>query len=413
LKQFLIAVGSSAVRCIICKGKGLCGKPCPFTMRMKSTRLASLPRDMSFMGSSPPSVFVGRADYPRVRAGILAPPTESEAAWQLDSPKFWFDEQKPVMDIVDMRQALLNSRFEVNVKKPNKVFDVFKELAMTDKVVDVEFKVEGLPTGGINFDQFATPMGPAVDLLSAKLAENAPVPAKIESRINDEMKAADAMTDLYGRGIDVYHLSRLLSAGLLGLEKKLVPTRWSITAVDDIVSKALLSSVRQNPSINEFEVYHCKYLDNDFHVILLPGCWSFEQVEAYVSGTAWYCAKWAEPAIMKDREGYYGRKTYASKVSGAYYAARLEAASHLKERGRQASCLIVRTIGPAYSVPLGVWQIRENVRGALAGAVQKFPTLDAALNHIQESGCRVPKEVIMKESRILRDARQQKSLLEF
>jgi len=382
-------------------------------MRIKGASPGSLPRNMSFMGSSPPSVFVGRADYPHVRAGILAPPTESDMAWQLDAPKFWFDEQKPVGNIVDMRQALLNSRFEVNVKRPNKVLDVFRELAMTDKVVDVEFRVEGLPVGGVNFDQFATPMGPSVDLVSAKLAENAPVPDKIESRITDEMKAGEALTDLYGRGIDVYHLSRLLSAGLLGLEKKLVPTRWSITAVDDIVSKALLDGVRQNHSINEFEVYHCKYLDNDFHVILLPGCWSFEQVEAYISGTIGYCAKWAEPAIMRDWEGYYGRKTYASKVSGAYYAARLEVAAQLKARGRQASCLVVRTIGPAYSVPLGVWQIRENVRGALTGACRRFPTLDAALNHIQESGCRVPKEALLKESRILRDARQQKSLLEF
>ena len=54
---------------------------------------------------------------------------------------------------------------------------------------------------------------------------------------------------------DEYTLSKILSVGVLGLkkDKKLVPTRWSITATDDILAKNLLRKIRDFKWIENYE----------------------------------------------------------------------------------------------------------------------------------------------------------------
>jgi hypothetical protein len=66
-----------------------------------------------------------------------------------------------------------------------------------------------------------------------------------------------------------------------------VPTRWSITAVDDILSKDLREKVKTYPEINEYRVYESRYLDNIFEVLMLPQAWSYEAMEAWYPGTIW------------------------------------------------------------------------------------------------------------------------------
>ena len=77
--------------------------------------------------------------------------------------------------------------------------------------------------------------------------------------------------------------------GAFGVEanRRLVPTRWSITAVDDILSKDLREKVKECPEINEFRVYESRYLDNVFEVLMIPGRWGYEAIEAWYPGTTW------------------------------------------------------------------------------------------------------------------------------
>lgn len=397
--------------CVTCKGRGHCGKSsCPFL-----TRLVSFRRNFSsgFSGTSPPSVFVGRADYPNVSAGILSPAEEREDAWQLDAPDFWFQKGMGVADIIDMRVSLVNSRFTVNVKKPDRTYEAFRELALSEKIVDVEIHVKGTVRSHVSFDHYLTPMGPSVELTDAKVTDNIAVPRRVDSLVGDgDVKATDALSILHDSGISSYHLQRLLSAGMLGLKsrRRMVPTRWAITAVHDTLAKRMMPRVRMSPQTGEYEVFHSKYLDNDYHVLLLPRIFSFEQIEAYVPGAVWQ--KGSEPAVISDYESHMGRKKYADKVAGAYYAAKLAIAEHLAKRGRQAAALVVRTIGPGYFCPLGVWQVFENIKGAMSSTPMKFANLEEALSHIGAEG-RLSKEQIKKESKLLSEARTQKSLLEF
>ena len=64
------------------------------------------------------------------------------------------------------------------------------------------------------------------------------------------MVASVALSELYSAGIGVDHISRMLSLGLLGKKRKLVPTRWSITASDELIAKELKEAVLDKPQVN-------------------------------------------------------------------------------------------------------------------------------------------------------------------
>ncbi len=387
--------------CVVCKGKGLCGKPCPIVG--KTAFAKRVKPGTTLFGSSPPSVFVGRYGYPNVKAGIVAPDSPDAEAWKLDDPRHWTRERLDITDLIGMRSSLVNSQFSVDVKRPSRTNDVFRELTMAERPADVEVDL-GRVKVDVKFSGFHAPLGPTAEMKQARLAENARIPKRVDAAVEERRLAGETVIELYEHGFPVKHLQRLLSAGLLGKEKKMVPTRWSITATDDILSKHLLEEVRRLPEMDCWEVYHHEYLDNDYHVILFPRKWAFEQVEAY-SDSVW------GSGVASDHELYYGRKSYASSVTGAYYAARLAVAEKLVEKGRQAAALVVRTVGKGYFAPLGVWQVRENVRSALQERPVRFSSEKAALSHLS-SRSRLGARAV-SESALLRGWRRQPTLQSF
>ncbi|PSQ01365.1 hypothetical protein BRC94_03795, partial [Halobacteriales archaeon QS_5_70_17] len=160
----------------------------------------------------------------------------------------------------------------------------------------------------------------------------------------------------------------ILSAGALGRgeDRRLVPTRWSITAVDDTVGRYLRGSIRNAPGIDRVEVRYNEYLANRFWVVLAPGDWEFELVELKAPGSVWNYDPEGGYLVASDREGPEGRTGYVEETAGAYFAARLGVLEHLAERGRQAKVLVLREVTEDYWGPAGVWQVRETVRNAFA-----------------------------------------------
>jgi len=49
---------------------------------------------------------------------------------------------------------------------------------------------------------------------------------------------------------------------------------------------------------------------------------------------------------------------------------------------RQAGAVIFREAHPGYVMPVGVWNVRENVRAALRTRPHSFETMSAALQHV-------------------------------
>jgi len=403
--------------CIRCKGKMLCGLGfCPILKKhSEQTKTVSNIHGTEFTGASPPSLFVSWKNYPKVQIAPLSP-TEVFDSTMLDAPEKWFG--LPQEEIISFRQQLLRSNKAVSVfdaAKPSYELAEMQELVMASDPTSIEVKLKKKPMPSLSFHESAAPHGPSAPLIKMRLDENPSIAKKIDYAVSDtDLKSSDALVSLYEAGFPISRLYKLLSAGTLGIGKRrrLVPTRWSITAVDSNIAKELVDEkVKFFPQISEIELYHSNYLDNDFWVMLLPRSWAFEQLECWIPGGTW-TANAKEAHIIQDHEFFKGRTKYATNVEGAYYSAKLGVAEHLVERKRQAAAIVFREIGAGYGIPLGVWQIRENVRNALRQRCLAFSNLQLALAFLSKK-LRVPMPRYKRESKLLDFLQHQRTLSDF
>ena len=400
---------------MVCKGsRRLCGKDrCPIIVKvnyyLKSVPLMSS-EDIS--GASPPSVFIGRIGYPNVYAGPLVPPVEGDTS-MFDLPELWFG--KSMDEIVAFRSMLIRGKQRVHVQKfseAGKIIQGTRELALAIKPVDVELSLTKKPHGSIFLSDEIQPFGPSAPIRDLKIS-NTTWDQQIEKAYSDtDLKAVPAVLELYRKGVFETKIQRALSVGAFGIEKnrRLVPTRWSITAVDDIISKNLMNQVRQSPEINEYRVYESQYLDNIFEVLMIPREWNYEAIEAWYPGTVWN-PDGKQTVMFGDWEGHDGRTTYA-EIGGCYYAARLAVCELLVKERRQATVIVLREAHPGYIMPVGVWQVRENVKNAMRQKPLTFNTLNEALERIATQFT-IPLQSWIRESHLVRNALFQKRITDF
>lgn len=344
----------------------------------------------TMVGSTAPSVFVGRSSYPNVSAGLLAPVGDEDAAADYVTTGEWYSRGYSIDDVFERRTGLLNSTRRSNVDV-NDVWDGFvgtqREVAIADRPVDIELGLDDRPgfSGGDSLEDIAAPRGPRATADSARVTENPSVPRAIEKTLSDDdWRAEGAMAYLYRRGFDVYEINNVLSVGALGRgeNRRLVPTRWSITAVDDTVGQYLHGGIRNAPSIDRTLVWHNSYMGNEYWVILTPGEWEFELLELKAPGSVWNPDPDGRLYMAADSEGYEGRTGYVEETSGAYYAARLGVLEALAERDSQATAFVIRHATNGYWAPVGVWQIRESVRNAFEREPAVAETFHDALEAI-------------------------------
>jgi hypothetical protein len=401
--------------CVLCKGaRALCGKTRCSIMVKVNYFLKSVPlmSSQDIDGMSPPSVFIGRIGYPNVYAGPLVPPIHEDTTIY-DLPERWFG--KSMDEIVGFRSMLVRGKHRVNVQKfmeGGKILDRTRELALAESSVDIELNLTKKPRGSIYLDDNVQPFGPSAPIRDLHVS-NAKYDGKIEKAYYDtDLKATQAVVDLYKRGVMVTKIQKAFSVGAFGIEKKrrLVPTRWSITAVDDIVSKNLREQVKTFPEINEYRVYESTYMDNVFEILMIPQKWSYESLEAWYPGTVWNPAG-SNIAIFSDWEGNSGRSTYA-QIGGCYYSARLAVCEELLREQRQATVIVLREARPGYIMPIGVWQVRENVRNAMKQVPFKFNTLAQSLQFVG-SRFEIPLQRWIVQSELLKRALFQKKITDF
>ncbi len=334
-----------------------------------------------FTGTSPPSVFVGSYGYPKVYMGVLSPPVQqgTDQASMLDSPEKWFDIKASIDDILNFRGQMIYSRFTSQVKRPSgKFVETAQEVAMSKKPADVEIELKKQPNFNINVTHWTKPISSPAPVKRLRLTENPKIERKVDYIVTDtDMKAYDAVVRLYNYGIPVSRIQKIFSSGLLGVrfQRKLVPTRWGITSVDDILGKSIIDRVRHNPYIDEIRLFHSEYIGNHYEILLIPGAYEYELVECWNLDSPW-------PKFGSDYEGNRLRKTYAKSTAGAFYSGRLAVGEYLDKIKRQAIVLIVREVKPEYYAPLGIWQLRETVRNAFNTPFERFDTMSNAINSI-------------------------------
>ena len=319
--------------------------------------------------NSPPSVFIGsQLKYPLMNVGILSPLERDENAWLYSAEKYWADNNFKINDVIKIREGLLNSRFQSKAsdsRKDNKFVQLAQEIAIASKPVDVEIELKKNLIFGREKDRVLTPHGMNVGLKTAKITGNVKVHRKVDKVINDDIKANEGIEYLYKNNFDEYTLSKILSVGVLGqkIQRRLVPTRWSITATDDMIGKKLLEEIREYKWIENHELFFGEFLGNQYLIMLFPNVFSFELFELYMPRSSWNPGDGIKAST--DFENFYGRKNYATATAGGYYATRLPILEYLKKIKKQASALVIRIETPGYWAALGVWVVRESVRKAL------------------------------------------------
>jgi len=394
----------------------LCGKTrCPILVkhyfRMKTMPLIDA---LSIEGSSPPSVFVGRFGYPKVYVGPLIPPIHGDTSI-MDMPEDWITRGISIDDIVNFRFQLVRGKHLVhikNVEHGGRIVDNTREMAMATNPTDVDAEFLKKPVGRLVLDDEVQPFGPSAPLKKIDVGS-----LKIDWRIDraysdGDLLSRDAVLGLYTNNVPITKIQRAFSVGAFGVQKnrRFVPTRWSITAVDDTIGKELREEVKSHPLINEFRVYESWCLDNRFLILLMPYSWRYELIEAWYPNTVWNPTG-KRIVMFSDYEKFKGRTTYA-QIGGCYYAARLAVAEQLYKEVRQAAAIILREAHPGYIMPVGVWNVRENVRNAFRAQPRRFNTLKEAFSFIS-TRIEIPIKRWIWHSAILKDLLYQKRIEDF
>jgi hypothetical protein len=372
---------------------------------------------ISFLDTnSPPSVFIGsKLKYPQVNIGILSPFKKEENSWMYDNPKYWAENEFNISEVLNLRNNLINSRFKSNVKSDstNKKFvEIAKEIAISSNQVDLEIKLKNKMKQIESKDRVLIPHGVNASLEDAKIVGNIKVEKKVDSVINDELKTTEAINILNKSGINEYSISKILSVGVLGLKKnkKFVPTRWSITATDDIIGKGLINKVKDYKVIEDYELHFGEFLGNQYLIMLFPEVWGYELFEIYLPKSSWNPSDNIKAST--DYEGNSGRKEYAYETAGGYYASRLPILTYLDSIKRQASVLVIRIETPSYWAPLGVWVVRESVKKAMKRNIKFSDEKEFIENSIKIGKIKYNLDIsfLIKKSKIIHKKKEQKKL---
>ena len=307
----------------------------------------------SISGTSPPSVFVGSYNYPQVNVGPMVPPIHGDTGL-LDSPEQWIG--KSLEEIINFRLNLVRGIQKVSVNDTEGRFiEDLQEVTMSSKPIDSD--LEFLKSASsISIDGESAPSGPIGEIKSVKFSNSSSTKSIEKTFYDNDLKAKDAVLNLYNSGIDISRIQKCFSIGMLGQERKLVPTKWSITATDDIISKSLTEEILDYSLIDSCRIFSYDHLGNYFSIVLFPHRWVYEMIEAWYSNGIL--------GFGSDHEDARGI-SHPPSIAGAYFAAKLAVVEYLSKNKIQSGVIILREIRPEYAIPVGVWQIREGVRQAM------------------------------------------------
>lgn len=338
---------------------------------MKSTKV-----DKQLDGTTPPSVFIGTYNYPKVFAGPLLAPSYEDSAI-MDNPEAWVNNSTTQQEIISYRLNLVRGKQTIGITDlENNYIEKLQEISMASKSIASEAEFNKKPRG-MTFSAENAPHGPSAVLKKFDI-DNVKWDHQLEKTYYDtDLKAADAVEILHDKDIPFSQIQKAFSVGTMGVKdnRKLVPTRWSITAVDTTIADRLLDKVKYYSQLDTYRVYEFSSLNNYYAILEIPSPWQYEWMEAFLDingkGTM----------IFTDYESNKGKKEY-SRVGGCYYTAKMAILEQLERDKLQAGCIVFREADENY-IPLGVFNVRENIRHAMNSPYKEFETLTNALDYIE------------------------------
>jgi hypothetical protein len=302
----------------------------------------------------------------------MVPPVHGETGI-MDMPEAWIHSGMSQEEILRYRMSLIRGKHRVAVTEiSNPMVSRLQEIALSSGPVESDLIFSHAPTG-MQLSDLHTAYGPSAPI-ERLMIEPGSWDREL-GRVHDDtdLGAASAIIDLHQRGVPISRIQKALSVGTIGegRRRRLVPTRWAITACDTTVADALLARVRQCPVIDTCRIFEYSSLYNRYKVLLVPTPWQYEWVEAFFHVIG------QEEVIFADHEGHRPKKTY-STVGGCYYACKMAVLEALSRMQRQAGIVVLREAHHGY-LPMGVFNVRENVRCALQGPPRVFECPEEAL----------------------------------
>ena len=354
----------------------------------------------SISGTSPPSVFVGSYNYPKVFVGPMVPPIHGNTEL-LDSPEKW--KGKTLEEIINFRLRLVRGIQKIPIEQTEgRYIENLQEVTMSSKPTDLDLIFKKNVSSNISISDESAPFGPVGEIKSAKFSGSTSTKSIEKIFYDRDMKAQDAVLKLYNSGIEISKIQKCFSIGMLGQKRKLVPTKWSITATDDIISKSMVNKILENNLIDTCKIFSYEHLGNVFSVVLFPHRWVFEMIEAWYSNGIL--------GFGSDNEDARGIN-HPPHIAGAYFAAKLAVSEYLIKNKIQAGVLIFREIRPEYAIPVGVWQVREGIREAMKQQPQITSDYNQALD-VASTKTSVSKKEWISNGNMTNIIRQ-KTLLDF
>ncbi|MDD1667922.1 MAG: hypothetical protein LUO96_05590, partial [Methanomicrobiales archaeon] len=248
-----------------------------------SSRIPSVNVGRDLDGSSPPSVFIGSWNYPKVLAGPMIAPVHGDTR-VMDTPEAWIPGEKTQEEILGFRMSLVRGKRPVHVDDLGSGYiGKLQEIALSAGSVESEASFAESPRGFSLSDEH-TPYGPSGALEKLDLGTMKPDRALERVFYDGDLRAAEAVVSLHAGDVPFSAIQKAFSCGTMGTGRRrsLVPTRWSITACDSTIADHLLRGVKRNPVIETCRVYESTALSNRYAVLLLPTGWQYEWMEAFL-----------------------------------------------------------------------------------------------------------------------------------
>lgn len=340
-------------------------------------------------GSAP---IVGEKNYPFLATHNIS---------NVDKKTSFFETGKLVKKTYDeilplKAKSILGSTQKNYIKKPKtRIVEELRDIYKSKSAIEMQSVFEKeLTFNKILTSKVAGIMGSQNELTKLEAQENTSTSNKIEKFTQNDIKAKEAIISLYEKGVNEHQIINLLALGSFGIElnRKLVPTKWAISAFDQTIDNYLHKKILTYKLINEYEIYHDYDKGNDFIIILMPNTYAAEIVETWDLGTSEIentsqfvpkldsafgvvnqdtsikIDKWNTGKRIIIEQDYVGinnkLSTKEPHCAGGYWATKSPISRLLDKRQRQASYISIRFIDN-YDIPLGVVFVRECARKAL------------------------------------------------
>jgi hypothetical protein len=344
-------------------------------------------------------VIVGEKNYPQVRTHSIS--NENLTSSYFNNSNLVKENYSKI--IKEKARNILGSTNQIYVKKTDdRIKKELEDIYKSKKAIEFNSEYEKeLTFDKLIVNKVAGIGGSKNNIKSVTATENTSTSKHIEKYTENDIKSREAMLSLYKIGINENQIINLLALGTFGIQinKKLVPTRWSISAYDKTIESYLHKKILDYKIISSYEIYTYEDKGNKFTIIILPESLSFENFEMMKGN------KLIDYVNYNNKLGYKEPNT-----AGGFYSSKVAANEFLEKRKLQAACIVLRDITD-YELHLGVVFVRESVRECLKGKPIVFSNKIEFEKYLKEYNLKY--YLAYKESTTYRETNKQKKLEEF